>query len=82
MNKHPAISGASRIEDVPGLIDALCEIYDKSVANLRAALARYLKNGERPDPQARAEGLFAYPELGSTIAPARRRLPRRALSAG
>ncbi|MDP9423198.1 MAG: AMP nucleosidase [Pseudomonadota bacterium] len=30
---------------------------------MRNALARYLKSGERPDPEARAAGLFAYPEL-------------------
>ena len=41
----------------------LREIYDKSVASLRTALAHYLKSGERPDAKARAEGLFAYPEL-------------------
>jgi AMP nucleosidase len=62
MNKQQAIA-TSRIEDVPGLIDSLCEIYDDSVAALRTALACYLKNGERPDPAARARGLFAYPEL-------------------
>ena len=54
----------TRPDDIPDLIDRLCAIYDESVANLRGALARYLKNGERPDPaEARASGLFAYPEL-------------------
>ena len=62
MNKHTPWGGI-RVEDIPRLIDALCEMYDELVANLRTALARYLKNGERPDPEARAEGLFAYPEL-------------------
>lgn len=38
------------IDDIPGLIDGLCAIYDESVANLRGALARYLASGERPDP--------------------------------
>ena len=51
------------IDDIPQVIDRLCEMYDESVANLRNALAGYLKTGERPDPQARAEGAFAYPEL-------------------
>jgi AMP nucleosidase len=55
--------GVTRIEDIPRVIEALREIYDESVTNLRNALARYLKTGERPDPRARAGGLFAYPEL-------------------
>ena len=53
----------TQVDDIPGLLDLLCETYDASVANLRAALGRYMAHGERPDPQARAEGLFAYPEL-------------------
>ena len=48
---------------IPGLIDQLCEISDRSVAQLRSALALYLKCGERPDPAERAKGVFAYPEL-------------------
>ena len=54
---------ATRLDEIPGLIDCLCEIYDDSVAALRSALARYMAKGERPDPAARAGGLFAYPEL-------------------
>ncbi|MGQ0590069.1 MAG: AMP nucleosidase [Sphingosinicella sp.] len=54
---------ATRIEDIPALIDQLCAIYDESVANLRSALARFLKTGERPNPAERLDGLFAYPEL-------------------
>src|SRR6218665_278387 len=57
------IGGITKVEEIPRVIEALREIYDESVANLRGALARYLKTGERPDPKARAEGLFAYPEL-------------------
>ncbi|MDP8993893.1 MAG: AMP nucleosidase, partial [Pseudomonadota bacterium] len=38
-------------------------MFDESVAALRSALARYLLKGERPDPEARVKGLFAYPEL-------------------
>src|SRR5687768_17803766 len=41
----------------------LCAVYDESVANLRDALARYLTSAEIPDARARADGLFAYPEL-------------------
>ena len=58
------MGGVTRVEDIPRVIESLCAMYDESVANLRSALARYLKSGERPDPKAaRAEGLFAYPEL-------------------
>lgn len=53
----------TKIEEIPALVDSLCEMYDEAVAALRSALARYLMSGTRPDPQARAEGLFAYPEL-------------------
>jgi AMP nucleosidase len=64
---------------IPELIDRLCAIYDESVANLRGALARYLKSGEHPLPTARADGLFAYPELRITHRPgAPAELPPRA----
>ncbi|MGZ8310934.1 MAG: AMP nucleosidase [Allosphingosinicella sp.] len=54
---------ATTVEDIPDLIDQLCAIYDEAVASQRSALALYLKSGEGPDPRARAEGLFAYPQL-------------------
>jgi AMP nucleosidase len=50
-------------EEVPELIDRLCEIYEESVGGLRSALAHYLKTGEPPSPRRRSKGLFAYPEL-------------------
>ena len=53
----------SDLESIPAIIDRLCDMFDESVAALRSALARYLLRGERPDPKARAQGLFAYPEL-------------------
>ena len=53
----------TRIEDIPAIIDSLVAMFDESVAALRSALARYLMRGERPDAEARAAGLFAYPEL-------------------
>ncbi|HTU09883.1 MAG TPA: AMP nucleosidase [Allosphingosinicella sp.] len=62
-NDKNQLGGVTKVQDIPRVIDALRTIYDESVANLRNALARYLKTGERPDPMARAEGLFAYPEL-------------------
>ena len=51
------------LEDIPAIIDQLCEMSDASMACLRTALARYLRDGVKPDPEARARGLFAYPEL-------------------
>ncbi|WP_416222365.1 AMP nucleosidase [Sphingosinicella sp. LY1275] len=51
------------IDDVPAIVDSLCDGYDRAVAALRGALAAYLSDDERPDPAARAQGLFAYPEL-------------------
>ena len=51
------------VDDIPGVIEQLCAVYDESVANLRSALGRYLADGEKPDPGDRAKGVFAYPEL-------------------
>ncbi len=45
------------------IVDELQRRYDQSVLALRNALRAYSDRGARPDPQARAEGLFAYPEL-------------------
>ena len=55
--------------DLPALVDQLAELYARSARNLRSALAAYLRCGERPDPQARLAGAFAYPELKITYAP-------------
>jgi AMP nucleosidase len=59
-------------------VDALEALYRESVAMLRGALSRYIANGERPDPAARAAGAFCYPEIRlrydgtpSSIAPGR-----------
>jgi AMP nucleosidase len=56
-------------QDLSALIDDLEEIYRRSVANLRHALAAYLRDGARPDPESRASGAFAYPELRVVYAP-------------
>ncbi len=45
------------------IVDQLAAIYDQSVENLRRALAAYVDDRALPDPTARAEGCFAYPEL-------------------
>jgi len=49
--------------NVRAAVDELCAIYDASVANLRAAISAYVRDGTRPTPEARAQGCFAYPEL-------------------
>ena len=51
------------VDEIAGVIEQLCAVYDESVANLRSALAAYLTKGEVPDPADRAKGIFAYPEL-------------------
>lgn len=53
----------SHVDDIPGLIDLLCDISDASMSALRNALARFLTTGEHPSAAERAHGLFAYPEL-------------------
>ncbi|HEV7227091.1 AMP nucleosidase [Brevundimonas sp.] len=47
-------------------LDRLETLYTQSVSNLRAAVKTFLDTGERADPQARANGLFAYPRLKVT----------------
>jgi AMP nucleosidase len=47
-------------------VDAIAKLYAGSVARLRQALSDYLATGERPDPEARADGAFAYPLLELT----------------
>ena len=51
------------IDQIPAILDELEAIYDSSVANLRAALNAYAREGVRPDRNARDVGAFAYPEL-------------------
>jgi AMP nucleosidase len=45
------------------IVDELQRRHGESVQALRTALRTYIETGARPDPQARADGLFAYPEL-------------------
>ena len=49
--------------DAAGIVDQLASIYDELVANLRSALAAYINDRTQPDPVARSNGSFAYPEL-------------------
>src|SRR5574338_1090518 len=45
------------------IVDQLAAIYDESVANLRHALGNYVHDRKPPEPHARANGIFAYPEI-------------------
>ena len=50
-------------DEIPAILDLIDEIYVGSAAKLRDAIAAYVRDGTRPDPSARADGCFAYPEL-------------------
>ena len=54
---------AARVDD---LLDELGDLYDQAVGRLRAALARFVADGEPPDPERRRAGLFGYPEIRLT----------------
>ena len=56
------------VSDVPLLLDRLEALHEEASAALRTALAAYVREGARPDPDARAAGLFAYPEIRMTYA--------------
>ena len=53
----------TRETDIHALLDRIEQIYEDSVSALRQALRDYCENGTIPDPDKRAKGLFAYPEL-------------------
>ena len=48
----------TRSEDIPAILDELCEIYAASAGALRDALAAYVSDGTRPDPAARSNVVF------------------------
>jgi len=54
------------LSDPEAVIDELQARYTEAAAALRAALQAYLQDGTPPDPQARREGAFSYPELKLT----------------
>jgi len=54
---------ATSVGDIDGILDQLEEISNASRTNLKAALGRYAENRTPPDPAARADGIFAYPQL-------------------
>jgi AMP nucleosidase len=53
--------------DAATIVSRLSELYDASVERLRHALDAFARTGERPDPEARREGIFAYPEIRLTF---------------
>ncbi|AHG18592.1 AMP nucleosidase [Chania multitudinisentens RB-25] len=58
MNNHPTTAlTASQA------LDKLEAMYDASVCALRGAIKDFITHGTLPDEQARARGLFSYPEL-------------------
>ena len=44
-------------------LDRLEAHYSQSVANLRDAVGAFIANGARTSPEARAGGIFTYPQL-------------------
>ncbi|TCV95181.1 AMP nucleosidase [Biostraticola tofi] len=44
-------------------IDTLEALYSQAVSSLRTAIGDFIHHGRLPDEQARADGLFVYPEL-------------------
>jgi AMP nucleosidase len=59
----------TQMQDLPAIIDRLQDLYANSVRDLRAALKAYLETGLRPSVEARAAGLFAYPQIELTYEP-------------
>ena len=60
----------TRSDDIPAILDQLCEIYDTSAANLRRALDGLCQQRRQARSAARADGCFAYPELRIDYEPA------------
>ena len=53
----------TEMNDLPGIVDRLQDLYAQSVRDLRGALKAYLETGVRPTVEDRARGLFAYPQI-------------------
>ena len=56
----------TEIETPQEAVERLIELYDASIAALKTDLAAFAIEGVRPDPAARAEGRYVYPELRIT----------------
>ena len=52
----------TRFDPTP-FLDELTSRFDRSVDNMRGALDRFIRTGERPPAELRESGGFAYPEL-------------------
>ena len=50
-------------QNIDAVLDQIGDIYETSCSDLREAIAAYVTEGRTPDPKARGEGCFAYPEL-------------------
>jgi AMP nucleosidase len=59
----------TQLQDLPAIVDRLQSLYLGSVQALRTALRAYLETGEKPSAEARAAGLFAYPQVEVVYAP-------------
>ncbi len=69
------------------IVAQLDELFTAATARLRAAIVAYIEHGTRPDPAARSDGSFAYPEIrvdyrGATGSPAPTRSFGRLTEAG
>ena len=53
----------TKLENTKTIISELEKLYSEAVEALCSALQDFLRDGKTPDPQARANGAFCYPEL-------------------
>ena len=61
--QHRGRSGSRCSPAAARIVADLDQLYSASVDRLQAALTAYLADGTRPDPAARRDGSFAYPEI-------------------
>ena len=53
-------------QSAEAILSQLNDIYTEAVRALRSAIEAFVAHGTKPDPDARANGIFAYPELRLT----------------
>ena len=53
----------TKLENPKNIISELEKLYSEAVDALCSALQDFLRDGKTPDPEARANGAFCYPEL-------------------
>jgi AMP nucleosidase len=56
----------TKLNTPQAVVEALEALYSASVERLRASLSHYITTAQRPDPDSRINGEFAYPELRLT----------------